>query len=65
MDLFNPSKEMLMPGDLDLNSVQLYTDSFKEVIKKTILKQEVIFRTQVHELHQLYRTQKNTDEGSW
>ena len=47
MDLFNPSKEILMPGDLDLNSVQLYTDSFKEVIKKTILKQEVIFRTQV------------------
>ncbi|KAJ6695632.1 T28K15.14 PROTEIN [Salix koriyanagi] len=59
MDLFDPSKEILMQGDFDLNSVQLYTDSFKEVIKKTILKQEVIFRTQVHELHELYRTQKS------
>ncbi|KAJ6703738.1 T28K15.14 PROTEIN [Salix viminalis] len=59
MDLFNPSKEILMQGDFDLNSVQPYTDSFKEVIKKTIRKQEVIFRTQVHELHELYRTQKS------
>ncbi|CAK7355819.1 unnamed protein product [Dovyalis caffra] len=49
---------MLMRGDFDLNSVQRYADSFQEVIKQTILKQEVIFRTQVHELHQLYRTQK-------
>lgn len=58
MDLFDPGKKMLMQGDFDLNSVQRHADSFKGVIKQTILKQEVIFRTQVHELHQLYRTQK-------
>ncbi|KAJ6701538.1 T28K15.14 PROTEIN [Salix koriyanagi] len=58
MDLFDPGKRMLIQADFDLNSVHRYTDSFKGVIKQTILKQEVIFRTQVHELHQLYKTQK-------
>jgi len=47
MDLFDPGKKMLMQGDFDLNSVQRHADSFKGVIKQTILKQEVIFRTQV------------------
>lgn len=47
MDLFDPGKKMLIQGDFDLNSVHRYADSFKGVIKQTILKQEVIFRTQV------------------
>ncbi|KAJ6714634.1 T28K15.14 PROTEIN [Salix viminalis] len=66
MDLFDPGKKMLIQGDFDLNSVHRYADSFKGVIKQTILKQEVIFRTQVHELHQLYKTQKTLmkDHGS-
>uniref|UniRef100_A0A5B7B6B7 Uncharacterized protein n=1 Tax=Davidia involucrata TaxID=16924 RepID=A0A5B7B6B7_DAVIN len=49
---------MLMGGDFDLNSTQRYADSLEEVLKQTMLNQEVIFRKQVHELHRLYRIQK-------
>ncbi|XVF13333.1 hypothetical protein REPUB_Repub08aG0199800 [Reevesia pubescens] len=50
-------KKMLMLGDLDLISMQRYTDSLKD-FKQTMLDQEIIFRKQVHELHRLYRVQK-------
>ncbi|XP_022732619.1 uncharacterized protein LOC111286724 [Durio zibethinus] len=45
---------MLMLNDFDLNSMQRYTDIFKQ----TMLDQEIIFRKQVHELHHLYSVQK-------
>ncbi|XP_056686958.1 uncharacterized protein [Spinacia oleracea] len=44
---------MLDRGDLDLNSVQSSRDLFKE----TMLDQELVFRRQVFELHELYRKQ--------
>uniref|UniRef100_A0A2C9WAM5 Uncharacterized protein n=1 Tax=Manihot esculenta TaxID=3983 RepID=A0A2C9WAM5_MANES len=50
---------MMMQGDIDLNPVQLYTDSFKEVLKHTMLNQDVVFRNQVHELHRLYSVQES------
>ncbi|TYG42469.1 hypothetical protein ES288_D12G259300v1 [Gossypium darwinii] len=59
MYLFHSSAEkMLMLGDFDLNSVQRYTDSLKDIFKLTMLDQEIIFRNQVHELHRLYSVQK-------
>ncbi|XP_021859080.1 uncharacterized protein [Spinacia oleracea] len=45
--------KMLDRGDLDLNSVQSSRDLFKE----TMLDQELVFRRQVFELHELYRKQ--------
>ncbi|XP_059657488.1 uncharacterized protein LOC132304017 isoform X2 [Cornus florida] len=54
---------MLMGGDFDLNSMQIYADPLKKVLKQTMLNQEVIFRKQVHELHRLYRIQKALMEG--
>lgn len=57
---------MLIQGDFDLNSAQRYADSTKEVLKQTILDQEIIFRKQVHELHRLYGIQKTLMENlSW
>lgn len=53
---------MLMPGVFDLNSTLSCTDSLKEDIKQTMLKQEVIFRKQVYELHRLYRMQTSLME---
>ncbi|XP_022758898.1 uncharacterized protein LOC111305527 [Durio zibethinus] len=49
---------MLTLGDIDLNSMQRYTDSLKDIFKQTMLNQEIIFRKQVHELHRLYSVQK-------
>ncbi|KAL5551159.1 hypothetical protein UlMin_001335 [Ulmus minor] len=57
---------MLIQREFDLNSVDIstdsvhymYTDSLKEVMKKTMLDQEIVFRKQVFELHRLYRMQK-------
>ncbi|KAK6251146.1 hypothetical protein SCA6_005151 [Theobroma cacao] len=49
---------MLMLGDFDLNSMQGYTDSLKDIFKQTMLNQEIVFRKQVHELHRLYIVQK-------
>ncbi|XP_062074067.1 uncharacterized protein LOC133778212 [Humulus lupulus] len=56
---------MLIRRDFDLNSVDMctdsphvYTDSLVEVFRDTMLKQEIIFRNQVHELHRIYRMQK-------
>ena len=43
---------MLMQADFDLNSAQIYTESLKEVLKKTMLDQEVMFRKQVCGHHQ-------------
>ncbi|KAF5478461.1 hypothetical protein F2P56_005020 [Juglans regia] len=57
---------MRMQGDFDLNSVQIYPDSLREALKKTMLSQEVIFRKQVEELHRLYMTQKTLmDNIAW
>ena len=36
-----------MLGDFDLNSMQQYTDSLKDIFKQTMLDQEIIFRKQV------------------
>ncbi|XWS49768.1 hypothetical protein CRYUN_Cryun12cG0031100 [Craigia yunnanensis] len=59
MYLFNSYEEkMLMLGSFDLNSMQRYTDSLKDVFKQTMIDQEIIFRKQVHELHRLYSVQK-------
>ncbi|KAF4404082.1 hypothetical protein G4B88_014538 [Cannabis sativa] len=56
---------MLFPRDFDLNSVDMctdsprvYTDSLVEVFRETMLKQEIVFRNQVHELHRIYGMQK-------
>lgn len=49
---------MFMGGDHNLNSSQVHIDSFKEILRQTMLSQEVIFRRQVHELHRIYITQK-------
>ncbi|XVE65045.1 hypothetical protein DITRI_Ditri07aG0150600 [Diplodiscus trichospermus] len=49
---------MLISGDFDLNSMQQYSNSLKDVFKQTMLNQEIIFRNQVHELHRLYSVQK-------
>ncbi|KAM1584529.1 uncharacterized protein LOC126626461 isoform X1 [Malus sylvestris] len=49
---------MLMRGDLDLNSMRAYTGSLDDVVRKTMLSQEIMFKKQVHELHHLYRIQK-------
>ncbi|KAM1050584.1 hypothetical protein ACFX13_033046 [Malus domestica] len=49
---------MLMQGDHDLNSVQAYTGSLNDVLRKTMLSQEIVFKKQVHQLHHLYRIQK-------
>lgn len=36
-----------MGGDCNLNSSQMHTDSFKEILRQTMLNQEAIFREQV------------------
>ncbi|XP_022737839.1 uncharacterized protein LOC111290686 [Durio zibethinus] len=56
-------EKMLMLGDFDLNSMQQYTDSLKDIFKQTMLEQEIIFRKQVHELHHLYSVQKTLMKG--
>lgn len=57
---------MLMQGDFDLNSVQIYTESLREGLKNTMLNQEVIFRKQVEELHRVYTIQRTLTENlSW
>ncbi|GMQ04971.1 hypothetical protein CsSME_00050193 [Camellia sinensis var. sinensis] len=53
---------MLMVGDFNLNSMQGCTDSVKDILKQTMVSQEVMFRKQVHELHHLYRIQKSLME---
>ncbi|XP_042953246.1 uncharacterized protein LOC122289917 [Carya illinoinensis] len=54
---------MLKQGDFDLSSVQMYAESLKEALKKTMLSQDVIFRKQVEELHRLYLKQKTLMEN--
>ncbi|KAL6181982.1 hypothetical protein ACLB2K_043405 [Fragaria x ananassa] len=49
---------MLMRGDFDLNSIQAYSGSLNDVLRNTMLNQELVFKDQVHELHHLYRTQR-------
>uniref|UniRef100_A0A9I9CLN9 Uncharacterized protein n=1 Tax=Cucumis melo TaxID=3656 RepID=A0A9I9CLN9_CUCME len=49
---------MLVQGDFSSDSMQMYSDSFKEALKQTMLSQEVMFRKQVHQLHQLYSVQR-------
>lgn len=39
-----------MGGDCNLNSSQMHTDSFKEILRQTMLNQEAIFRKQVFTL---------------
>eukprot|EP00257_Ricinus_communis_P010175 XP_002529784.2 uncharacterized protein LOC8279641 [Ricinus communis] len=50
---------MMVQGDFDLIPVQRYTGSVKQVLKQTMLDQDVMFRNQVHELHRLYRVQQS------
>ncbi|XAR70437.1 hypothetical protein NMG60_11027284 [Bertholletia excelsa] len=54
---FNEDK-MFRAGDFSLNPIQGYSNSLKEVVKKTMVSQEIIFQKQVHELHRLYRIQQ-------
>ncbi|KAB2000629.1 hypothetical protein ES319_D12G245500v1 [Gossypium barbadense] len=62
MYLFHSSAEkMLMLGDFDLNSVQRYTDSLKDIFKLTMLDQEIIFRNQEHETYNLWKE----NDQSW
>ncbi|XP_022996291.1 uncharacterized protein LOC111491562 isoform X1 [Cucurbita maxima] len=49
---------MLVQGDLSLDLVQMYSGSFKDALKQTMLSQEVMFRNQVLELHRLYDVQR-------
>ncbi|XP_037492234.1 uncharacterized protein LOC105645997 isoform X4 [Jatropha curcas] len=52
-------EKMMMQGEFDINPVQIYTDSLKEVLKQTMINQDVVFRNQVHELHRLYSVQES------
>ncbi|XP_020578464.1 uncharacterized protein LOC110023399 [Phalaenopsis equestris] len=45
-----------------LSSLNLYSEYDKEMLKRTMLEHEAIFRKQVHELHRLYRIQKDLME---
>lgn len=38
---------MIMGGDFNLNSSQVHTDSFKEILRQTMLNHEVTFQKQV------------------
>ncbi|KGN50224.1 uncharacterized protein LOC101221869 isoform X2 [Cucumis sativus] len=49
---------MWVQGEFSSDSMQMYSDSFKEALKQTMLSQEVMFRKQVHQLHQLYSVQR-------
>lgn len=40
-----------MQGDFSSDSMQMYSDSFKEALKQTMLSQEVMFRKQVLGMH--------------
>lgn len=40
-----------MQGDFSLDSRQMYSDSFKEALRQTMLSQEVMFRKQVLAAH--------------
>ncbi|KAL6979719.1 hypothetical protein U1Q18_021375 [Sarracenia purpurea var. burkii] len=53
---------MSIRGDIDLNAMQGYASSFKEVLRCKMLSQEILFRKQVHELHRLYTIQKTLME---
>ena len=39
---------MIMGGDFNLNSSQVHTDSFKEILRQTMLNHEVTFQKQVY-----------------
>ena len=39
--------EMWVQGEFSSDSMQMYSDSFKEALKQTMLSQEVMFRKQV------------------
>lgn len=54
---------MLTGGDCDMNSSHIYTDSCNEVLRQTMLNQELLFRKQVKELHRLYTIQKTLMNG--
>lgn len=41
------TREMLVQGDFNIDSVQMYSGSLKEALKQTMLSQEVMFRKQV------------------
>lgn len=45
---------MWMQRDFDLNSVQKFADSKEEVIKQTMVKQDMAFRNQVYGLLNLW-----------
>lgn len=42
---------MLVQGEFSLDSRQMYSDSFKEALRQTMLSQEVMFRKQVLAAH--------------
>ncbi|KAM0937457.1 hypothetical protein DsansV1_C25g0188681 [Dioscorea sansibarensis] len=46
-------------NEVMLKTVLGYSEYDKEMLKRTMLEHEAIFRKQVYELHRLYRTQKN------
>ncbi|KAH7673467.1 hypothetical protein IHE45_08G009400 [Dioscorea alata] len=46
-------------NEVMLKTVLGYSECDKEMLKRTMLEHEAIFRKQVYELHRLYRTQKN------
>lgn len=50
------------PGSLSSPSPDLHLGCNKEALKQTMLKHESIFRDQIHELHRLYRRQKELME---
>lgn len=56
--------KMLMRGDFDLNSIQGYSGSLNDVLRKTMLKQEVVFKDQVLEyiIREFCVERKNLDQ---
>lgn len=59
---------MLMRGDFDLNSMQAaYTGSLNDVLRKTMLHQEVVFKDQVLEyiVREFCVERKNLDQSTF
>lgn len=59
--------KMLMRGDFDLNSMHAYTGSLNDVLRKTMLNQEVVFKDQVLEyiLREFCVERKNLDQWTF
>ncbi|GAB4857051.1 hypothetical protein Ancab_014962 [Ancistrocladus abbreviatus] len=56
------TEKMLKRGYIDLNYAQECANTFKEESRQRMVNQELVFRTQVYELHRLYGIQRTLME---